>query len=59
MLLAVLFIAMFLLIILGMDIAFVLIITPIIVILLGNSLGIEAIPVEVIAQYLFGGADSF
>lgn len=57
--LALLFIAMFVLILLGMDIAFVLIISPVIVILLSNFLGLDAIPVEVIAQYLFGGADSF
>jgi tripartite ATP-independent transporter DctM subunit len=57
--LALLFIAMFALVLLGMDIAFVLIFCPILVILLTNMLDIGVIPMEVIAQYLFGGADSF
>lgn len=57
--LALLFIFLFVFILLGMDIAFVLILSPILVILLTNIQSDFPIPFEVIAQYLYGGADSF
>ncbi|WP_138420418.1 TRAP transporter large permease [Aquibacillus sediminis] len=57
--LALLFISMFLGILLGMDMAFVLLMSPILIVLLSHMPGGLSIPIEVIPQYIFGGMDSF
>lgn len=57
--LPILFASMFLGLLLGMDMALVLLMSPILVIYLSNFFGDTSIPVEVIPQYIFGGLDSF
>lgn len=57
--LAVLFIALFLLILLGMDIAYVLLVSSVIVVGLSYLAGDSPIPFTVVPQYLFGGVNSF
>lgn len=54
-----LFSSMFILILLGMDIAYVLLLSSIIVIGMSHFIDDFSIPLEVIPQYLFGGVDSF
>jgi len=54
-----LFVLLFVLIFLGMEIAFVLMVSPIIIIALTNITSNVPIPFEVIPQHLYGGADSF
>lgn len=54
-----LFVSMFILILLGMDMAIVLLASPILVILVNNYFGDIEIPLDVIPQYIFGGLDSF
>ncbi|TYR80819.1 TRAP transporter large permease [Priestia megaterium] len=57
--LTVLFLALFLLIMLGMDIAFVLMVSSVFVIGLTHFTGDISIPFEVVPQYLFGGVNVF
>jgi tripartite ATP-independent transporter DctM subunit len=58
-LLTILFLALFILIMLGMDIAFVLMISSVFVIGLTHLTGDISIPFEVAPQYLFGGVNVF
>ena len=50
---------LFLFILLGMELAYVLMLCPVLVICLTHFVSDFPIPLEVIPQYLFGGADSF
>lgn len=57
--LTLLFVLLFVLIFMGMDIAIVLMLSPILIIIATN-LGVDfPIPLEVIPQYIYGGADVF
>lgn len=59
MLVAILFLSMFTLTILGMDIAFVLMVSSVLVIAITHVFGDLAIPFDVVPQHLFGGVNSF